>query len=161
MSEDILERAKAEYEIADDDIIDLLGELIAEVERLRSVYLAYSQRHDRIFQKVIKRNKAQRTRIKELEAEVERLRSANPFDVDVSVAMRVSDDHFVYGSGESTKILQELCDGITSMKVRIEELEAEKERLGAAFLEEYQRGAVMLSPNAAQEALERIRSGEQ
>lgn len=60
--------------------------------------------------------------------EVERLRSANPFDVDVSVAMRVFDDHFVYGSEESTKILQELCDGITSMKARIKELEAHEQQ---------------------------------
>ena len=64
--------------------------------------------------------------------EVKRLRSANPFDVDVSVAMRVFDDHFVYGLEESTKILQELCDGITSMKARIKELEATKERLQSA-----------------------------
>ena len=66
------------------------------------------------------------------EKEVKRLRSANPFDVDVSVAMRVFDDHFVYGLEESTKILQELCDGITSMKARIKELEATKERLQSA-----------------------------
>ena len=64
--------------------------------------------------------------------EVKRLRSANPFDVDISVAMRVFDDHFVYGLEESTKILQELCDGITSMKARIKELEATKERLQSA-----------------------------
>jgi hypothetical protein len=51
-----------------DNFIELTRQLKEEVERLRSAYLAYSQRHDRIFQKVIKRNKALRTRIKELEA---------------------------------------------------------------------------------------------
>jgi DNA repair exonuclease SbcCD ATPase subunit len=59
-----------------DNFIELTRQLKEEVERLRSAYLAYSQRHDRIFQKVIKRNKAQRIRIKELEAEKERLEAA-------------------------------------------------------------------------------------
>ncbi len=69
---------------------------------------------------------------------------------------------------------------IASKDARIKELEAEAqeyhdkkeealtlcagqnryiERLEAAFLEEYQRGCVMLSPNAAKEALERIKGG--
>jgi len=43
--------------------------------------------------------------------------------------------------------------------IQLREAREQIKRLEAAFLEEYQRGCVMLSPNAAKEALERIKGG--
>jgi len=55
--------------------------------------------------------------------------------------------------------IKRLRKEIAAKDARIADQEAYIERLEAAFLEEYQRGCVMLSPNAAKEALERIKGG--
>ena len=60
--------------------------------------------------------------IPDLVKEIERLRSLNPFFVDVSVGMRIRDNHFVYGNGEETAVLQNL---LLAKNARIKELEAQ------------------------------------
>lgn len=60
-------------------------------------------------------------KIEQLEAEIERLRSLNPFGADVRVGMRIRDNAFAYSDGEGAAVLQ---NSLLAKDSRIKELEA-------------------------------------
>ena len=69
-------------------------------------------------------------KIEQLEAEIEWLRSLNPFGADVRVGMRIRDNAFAYSDGEGAAVLQ---NSLLAKDSRIKELEealAEYQRLG-------------------------------
>lgn len=116
-----------------------------EVERLRSVYLAYSRKHDENMLKVIARNKEQRARIKELEADRIAYRNLGSRIEDLETYIEQLEAAFL--KAESGR---EYLDSV------IDAFNIDEDRLKQSYREEQKA----ISESMAHEALERIRNGE-
>ena len=113
-----------------------------EVERLRSVYLAYSRKHDENMLKVIARNKEQRARIKELEADRIAYRNLGSRIEDLETYIEQLEAAFL--EAESGR---EYLDSV------IDAFNIDEYRLKQSYREEQKA----ISESMAREALERIK----
>ena len=98
----------------------------------------------------------------ELIAEIKRLQAMNPFQAEVPIGIRIAENHFAYSDGEGSAILQRMLQEKDKQAAYVARLEA-------AYLQETRRRMSLeeryTEPSdweeAASEALERIKRGEQ